>query len=76
MAKSTITVKQIFNKRGNEKRAFWVKRRIFNDAKYKAYNAGILTKFLALLGPHTHEECGVLQKDDLDVAGMGPAQVA
>ncbi len=32
-----------YSKRGNEKRAYWMKGRIFNYAKYKAYNAGILT---------------------------------
>jgi len=32
-----------YSKRGNEKRAFWMKGRIFSYAKYKAYNAGILT---------------------------------
>src|SRR5882762_9361001 len=29
--------------RGNSKRAFWMKGRIFNYVKYKAYNEGILT---------------------------------
>jgi hypothetical protein len=32
-----------YSRRSNSKRAFWMKGRIFNDAKYKAYNAGILT---------------------------------
>jgi len=32
-----------YSKRGNEKRAYWMKGRIFNYAKYKAYNMGILT---------------------------------
>ena len=32
-----------YSKRGNEKRAYWMKGRIFKYAKYKAYNAGILT---------------------------------
>ena len=36
----------------------------------------ILTRYLARLGPHTQLECGVLQENDLDVAGMEPAQVA
>ena len=36
----------------------------------------ILVRYLARLGPHTHDECGVLQEDGLEVAGMGPAQVA
>jgi transposase len=32
-----------YSKRGNSKRAFWMKGRIFKYSKYKAYNAGILT---------------------------------
>src|SRR5712691_4050023 len=32
-----------YSKRGNEKKAYWMKGRIFNYAKYKAFNAGILT---------------------------------
>ncbi len=32
-----------YSKRGNDKRAYWMKGRIFTYAKYKAYNAGILT---------------------------------
>ena len=32
-----------YSRRSNRKRAFWMKGRIFNYAKYKAYNAGILT---------------------------------
>lgn len=32
-----------YSKRGNEKRAFWMKGRIFNYARYKAYNEGILS---------------------------------
>ncbi len=35
----------------------------------------ILTRYLARLGPHTLDKCGVLQEDDLDVASMGLAQV-
>jgi len=35
--------KGMYSRRGNSKRAFWMKGRIFNYAKYKAYNAGILT---------------------------------
>ncbi len=35
--------KGTYSKRGNEKRAYWMKGRIFKYAKYKAYNAGILT---------------------------------
>ena len=37
----------------------------------------ILTRFLARLGPHVSSgKRGVLQEDDLDVAGTGPAQPA
>ncbi len=36
----------------------------------------ILVRYLARLGPHTHDECGVLQKDGLEVVGMRPARVA
>jgi putative transposase len=32
-----------YSRRGNSKRAFWMKGRIFKYAKYKAYNAGIIT---------------------------------
>jgi len=32
-----------YSKRGNEKRAFWMKGRIFRYAKYKAWNEGIIT---------------------------------
>ena len=32
-----------YSRRGNSKRAFWMKGRIFNYSKYKAYNDGILT---------------------------------
>ena len=32
-----------YSHRGNSKRAFWMKGRIFKYAKYKAYNKGILT---------------------------------
>jgi len=32
-----------YSHRGNSKRAFWMKGRIFKYSKYKAYNAGIIT---------------------------------
>lgn len=32
-----------YSHRGNTKRAFWMKGRIFQDAKYKAWNQGIVT---------------------------------
>jgi IS605 OrfB family transposase len=44
-----------YSKRSNEKRAFWMKGRIFNYAKYKAYNAGILTSRVS--PRNTSREC-------------------
>jgi putative transposase len=44
-----------YSKRGNEKRAFWMKGRIFNYSKYKAYNAGILTSRVS--PRNTSREC-------------------
>jgi IS605 OrfB family transposase len=35
--------KGTYSHRGNSKRAFWMKGRIFKYAKYKAYNAGIIS---------------------------------
>ena len=36
----------------------------------------ILVRYLARLGPHTQDACGVLQEDGLDVEVMGASQVA
>jgi putative transposase len=36
----------------------------------------ILTRYLARLGPHIHDECGVLQEDGLDVEVTGASQAA
>ncbi len=48
-----------YSKRGNSKRAFWMKGRIFKYSKYKAYNVGILT---SRVNPrdtsHTCAKCG------------------
>ena len=48
-----------YSRRSNSKRAFWLKGRIFNYSKYKAYNAGILT---SRVNPkdtsHTCAKCG------------------
>ncbi len=44
-----------YSKRGNEKRAFWMKGRIFNSASYKAYNMGILTSRVS--PRNTSREC-------------------
>jgi putative transposase len=44
-----------YSHRGNRKRAFWMKGRIFSYSKYKAYNAGILT---SRVNPrNTRREC-------------------
>src|SRR6266571_6964809 len=44
-----------YSRRGNSKRAFWMKGRIFKYAKYKAYNAGILTSRVS--PRNTSREC-------------------
>lgn len=44
-----------YSKRGNSKRAFWMKGRIFTYSKYKAYNAGILTS--RVNSRNTSREC-------------------
>jgi len=44
-----------YSRRGNSKRAFWVKGRIFKYAKYKAYNAGIITSRVS--PRNTSREC-------------------
>ena len=36
----------------------------------------ILVRYLARLEPHTHNECGVLQDDGLEVEVTGSSQVA
>ena len=47
--------KEKYSRRGNTKRAFWMKGRIFKYSKYKAYNAGILT---SRVNPrNTSKEC-------------------
>jgi len=44
-----------YSRRGNTKRAFWMKGRIFNYAKYKAWNQGIIT---SRINPrNTSREC-------------------
>jgi putative transposase len=35
--------KGTYSKRGNEKRSYWLKGRIFHNARYKAWNEGIVT---------------------------------
>jgi transposase len=44
-----------YSRRGNSKRAFWMKGRIFNYARYKAYNAGIITS--RVTPRNTSREC-------------------
>ncbi|GHO87425.1 hypothetical protein KSZ_54310 [Dictyobacter formicarum] len=44
-----------YSKRSNEKRAFWMKGRIFTDTKYKAYHAGMLTSRVS--PRNTSREC-------------------
>ncbi len=44
-----------YSRRGNSKRAFWMKGRIFKYAKYKAYNEGILTSRVS--PRNTSREC-------------------
>jgi len=44
-----------YSRRGNTKRAFWMKGRIFRYSKYKAWNQGIIT---SRVNPHnTSREC-------------------
>jgi putative transposase len=48
-----------YSRRGNSKRAYWMKGRIFKYAKYKAYNKGILT---SRVNPrNTSRECARCQ---------------
>jgi putative transposase len=47
--------KGTYSRRGNSKRAFWMKGRIFNDAKYKAWNEGIITSRVS--PRNTSREC-------------------
>jgi len=47
--------KGTYSHRGNSKRAFWMKGRIFTYAKYKAYNQGMLTSRVS--PRNTSREC-------------------
>jgi IS605 OrfB family transposase len=50
-----------YSKRGNSKRAFWMKGRIFQYAKYKAWNEGIIT---SRVNPrNTSRECARCGKE-------------
>ena len=44
-----------YSRRGNTKRAYWMKGRIFKYAKYKAWNAGIITSRVS--PRNTSREC-------------------
>ncbi len=44
-----------YSRRSNTKRAFWIKGRIFRYAKYKAWNAGIITSRVS--PRNTSQEC-------------------
>ena len=48
-----------YSRKGNTKRAFWMKGRIFKYAKYKAYNAGIITSRVS--PRNTSRECARCQ---------------
>ena len=61
-----------YSRRGNSKRAFWMKGRIFKYAKYKAYNAGILT---SRVNPrNTSRQCARCQSLVARYAEGKPAQ--
>jgi putative transposase len=47
--------KGTYSKRGNSKRAFWMKGRIFQYAKYKAWNEGMITSRIS--PRNTSREC-------------------
>jgi putative transposase len=48
-----------YSRRGNSKRAFWMKGRIFKYAKYKAYHAGIIASRVS--PRNTSRECACCQ---------------
>jgi IS605 OrfB family transposase len=61
-----------YSRRGNSKRAFWMKGRIFKYAKYKAYNAGILTSRVS--PRNTSRECACCSSLVARYAEGQPAQ--
>jgi putative transposase len=61
-----------YSRRGNSKRAFWMKGRIFNYSKYKAYNAGILTSRVS--PRNTSRECACCGEMVARYAEGQPAQ--
>jgi putative transposase len=63
--------KGTYSHRGNSKRAYWMKGRIFTYAKYKAYNEGILT---SRVNPrNTSRECARCQSVVARYASEQPA---
>ncbi len=61
-----------YSHRGNSKRAFWMKGRIFKYAKYKAYNEGMLT---SRVNPrNTSRECARCQSLVARYAASQPAE--
>src|SRR6267154_6522981 len=64
--------KGTYSRRGNSKRAFWMKGRIFKYAKYKAYNKGILTSRVS--PRNTSRECACCSSLVARYAEGQPAQ--
>jgi putative transposase len=61
-----------YSKRGNSKRAFWMKGRIFQFAKYKAWNCGIIT---SRVNPrNTSRECARCGKEVVRYAAGQPLE--
>jgi putative transposase len=61
-----------YSRRGNSKRAFWMKGRIFQFAKYKAWNEGIIT---SRVNPrNTSRECARCGKEIIRYAAGQPAE--
>jgi IS605 OrfB family transposase len=50
-----------YSKRGNEKRAYWLRGKIFTDVRYKAWNQGIVTCRVSPRDTSRHcAQCGAL----------------
>ena len=61
-----------YSRRGNTKRAFWMKGRIFQYAKYKAWNSGIIT---SRVNPrNTSRECACCHRLVARYAAGQPAE--
>jgi putative transposase len=61
-----------YSRRGNTKRAYWMKGRIFKYAKYKAWNAGIITSRVS--PRNTSRECACCQSAVARYAQGQPAE--